>query len=36
MDIVVTTTGVRKDGEPPETIVVLKGDVACFRALPKK
>ena len=35
MDVTVTATGVRKEGEPPETITVLTGDVAVFRALPK-
>ena len=36
MDIIVTTTGVRTEGQPAETIVVLTGDVAVFRALPKE
>ena len=35
MDVTVTATGVRKEGEPPETITVLTGDVAVFRAMPK-
>ncbi|GMI17761.1 hypothetical protein TrLO_g3261 [Triparma laevis f. longispina] len=34
MDITVTTTGVRKEGGEEETIVVMTGDVAVFRALP--
>ena len=35
MDVTVTATGVRKEGEPPETITVLTGDVAVFRAMPQ-
>ena len=34
MDITITATGVRTEGEPAETIVVMTGDVAVFRAMP--
>jgi hypothetical protein len=35
MDIVVTATGVRTEGQPAETVTVMTGDVAVFRALPQ-
>ena len=35
MDITVTTCGVRTQGQPKETIVVMTGDVAVFRAMPQ-